>query len=107
MQADAGPVAVGRGRHFVREVAAARIPPNIEAVDPQTCPLHTGSNALDEIASTLDWSTSHVRAAGGTDEGEAVAWAKSRRLVMSALATASSSVRTRPIIDDGASRLIE
>ena len=35
------------------ETAAERIPPTvgvIEAVDPQTCLLHTGSNSLDEIA---------------------------------------------------------
>jgi predicted DNA-binding transcriptional regulator YafY len=35
------------------EVAAERIPPTvgvIEAVDPHTCLLHTGSNSLDEIA---------------------------------------------------------
>jgi predicted DNA-binding transcriptional regulator YafY len=35
------------------EVAAERIPPTvgvIEAVDPHTCVLHTGSNSLDEIA---------------------------------------------------------
>jgi len=35
------------------EAAAERIPPTvgvIEAVDPHTCVLHTGSNALDEIA---------------------------------------------------------
>lgn len=35
------------------EAAAARIPPTvgaIEAVDPHTCLLHTGSNSLDELA---------------------------------------------------------